>query len=45
MAGKNWQAGGKIVIFAQAVMCLIVIAVPFGEASATSDNFALVSLG
>jgi PAS domain S-box-containing protein len=43
MAGKNWQAGGRILISAQAVACLIATIVPFGKASAISDNSAPAS--
>src|SRR3984885_13912965 len=43
MADKNWQAGGKILISAQAAACLVAIIVPFGNASATSDNSAPAS--
>jgi diguanylate cyclase (GGDEF)-like protein/PAS domain S-box-containing protein len=43
MADKNWQAGGKILIPAQAAMCLIGILVPFGAARAISDKFAPTS--
>ena len=43
MAGKNWQAGGKILIPAQAVVCLIATLAPFGAAWAVSDNFAPTS--
>jgi diguanylate cyclase (GGDEF)-like protein/PAS domain S-box-containing protein len=43
MASKNWQAGGKIVIPAQAIVCLIGIVVPFGAASAGPDGFAPAS--
>jgi diguanylate cyclase (GGDEF)-like protein/PAS domain S-box-containing protein len=43
MAGKNWQAGGKIVVPARAVLCLLVIGAPFGAARAVSDNFAPTS--
>ena len=43
MADKNWQAGGKILIPAQAAACLIGILVPFGAAWAISDRFAPTS--
>ena len=43
MADKNWQAGGKILIPAQAVVCLIAIVLPFGVAWGASDNFAPAS--
>jgi hypothetical protein len=39
MADKNWQAGGKILIPAQATMCLIVTATP-GVAQTVSDSFS-----
>ncbi len=39
MAGKNWQAGGKILIPAQAFVCAVATVVPFGTASAEADNF------
>ena len=40
MADKNWQAGGKILIPAQAVVCVVATVAPFGAASAASSNFA-----
>src|ERR1700704_2868809 len=43
MADKNWQAGGKILIPARAVACLIGTAAPFGAAWGLSDNFAPTS--
>ena len=43
MAGKNWQAGGKVLIPAQAIVCLIGILVPFGAAWGGSDDFAPTS--
>jgi diguanylate cyclase (GGDEF)-like protein/PAS domain S-box-containing protein len=43
MADKNWQASGKILIPAQAAMCLIGILVPCGAAWAMSDKFAPTS--
>jgi diguanylate cyclase (GGDEF)-like protein/PAS domain S-box-containing protein len=43
MAGKNWQAGGKILIPAQAVVCLIVTLAPFRNAWGLSDKFAPTS--
>src|SRR5712664_1821744 len=43
MADKNWQAGGKILIPAQAVVCLIATVAPFGAAWGLSDNFAPTS--
>src|SRR5258705_10792060 len=42
MADKNWQAGGKILIPAQATACLIVTATP-GIAKTVSDSFAPTS--
>jgi diguanylate cyclase (GGDEF)-like protein/PAS domain S-box-containing protein len=43
MASKNWQAGGKFVIPAQALVCLIGILAPFAAARAESDGFAPAS--
>ena len=43
MAGKNWQAGGKILISAQAVVCLIATVVPLRSRRGVSDNFAPAS--
>jgi diguanylate cyclase (GGDEF)-like protein/PAS domain S-box-containing protein len=43
MAGKNWQAGGKVLIPAQAVVCLIASLAPFRNAWGLSDNFAPTS--
>jgi diguanylate cyclase (GGDEF)-like protein/PAS domain S-box-containing protein len=40
MAGKNWQAGGKNLIPAQAVVCLILAVAPGQAAWALSENFA-----
>src|SRR3978361_2458544 len=40
MAGKNWQAGGKDMIPASAVLCLLATLVPFGQARAVSERFA-----
>jgi diguanylate cyclase (GGDEF)-like protein/PAS domain S-box-containing protein len=40
MAGKNWQAGGKVSIPARAVLCLIATVVPFEVAWAVSDELA-----
>jgi diguanylate cyclase (GGDEF)-like protein/PAS domain S-box-containing protein len=42
MADKNWQAGGKILIPAQATACLIVTATP-GIAKTVSDSFSPTS--
>ena len=45
MAGKNWQAGGKILIPARAVLCLIVTLSPCGLAwGAASGGFAPAAL-
>ena len=41
MADKDWQAGGKILVPAHAVVCVVATIVPFGAASAASSNFAL----
>jgi diguanylate cyclase (GGDEF)-like protein/PAS domain S-box-containing protein len=38
MAGKNWQAGGLVSIPGRAVLCLVSAIVPFGAASAWSDD-------
>src|ERR1700740_2054248 len=43
MAGKNWQAGCKNLIPAQAVLCLVASAVPFQAAWGLPDNFAAAS--
>src|SRR5258708_34028377 len=43
MADKDWQAGGKILIPALAVACLVAIVVPFGVAWGVSKNFAPTS--
>src|SRR5450432_3894603 len=43
MADKNWQAGGKNLIPARAVVCLIAIVAPFGAAWGLSDNFVPAS--
>jgi diguanylate cyclase (GGDEF)-like protein/PAS domain S-box-containing protein len=43
MASKNWQAGGKVVIPAQAIVCLIGTLVPFGAAWAAPDSFTPAS--
>ncbi|SHK20339.1 PAS domain S-box-containing protein/diguanylate cyclase (GGDEF) domain-containing protein [Bradyrhizobium lablabi] len=43
MADKDWQAGGKNSIPAQALVCLAATIVPFGTASALSDRFAPAS--
>src|SRR5450759_653166 len=43
MADKNWQAGGKNLIPARALACLIAVAAPCQAAFAWSDNFAPTS--
>jgi diguanylate cyclase (GGDEF)-like protein/PAS domain S-box-containing protein len=43
MAGKNWQAGGKNLIPAQAVLCLLAAVAPCQAAWAASDSFAPAS--
>jgi diguanylate cyclase (GGDEF)-like protein/PAS domain S-box-containing protein len=43
MAGKNWQAGGRILMPAQALVCLLAALIPLGAAWGVSDNFALAS--
>jgi diguanylate cyclase (GGDEF)-like protein/PAS domain S-box-containing protein len=43
MAGKNWQAGGKISIPARAVVCLLATFASAGAAWGVSDNFAPTS--
>src|SRR5580698_1677356 len=43
MADKNWQAGGKISIPAQAVVCLLASLASSGAAWGVSDNFAPTS--
>src|SRR4029077_5135163 len=43
MADKNWQGGGKILILAQAVVCLIATGAPFGAAWGLSVNCAPTS--
>src|SRR5665213_2300286 len=43
MAGKNWQAGGKNLIPAQAVVCLVVTVTPLRSAFAASADFAPAS--
>ena len=40
MADKNWQAGGKILIPARAVGCVIGMLAPCGAAWAVSEKFA-----
>src|SRR5450631_4194122 len=43
MASKNWQAGGKILIPARPVLCLLAAVAPFEAARGVSDNFAPTS--
>jgi diguanylate cyclase (GGDEF)-like protein/PAS domain S-box-containing protein len=43
MADRNWQAGGKSLIPAQAVACLIATVVPLAAAWGQSDRFAPAS--
>jgi diguanylate cyclase (GGDEF)-like protein/PAS domain S-box-containing protein len=43
MADKNWQAGGKNRIPAQALVCLAATLAPWGDAWGLSDSFAPVS--
>jgi diguanylate cyclase (GGDEF)-like protein/PAS domain S-box-containing protein len=43
MADKNWQAGGKILFSAKAVVCLVATVVPLGAAWGVSANFAPMS--
>jgi PAS domain S-box-containing protein len=43
MAGKNWQAGGKILVPAQAIVCVIAAVAPFGAAWGVSNSFAPTS--
>src|SRR6201996_5809511 len=43
MAGKNWQASGRVLITAQAVVCAIGTVVPFGAAWAVPDSPAAAS--
>jgi diguanylate cyclase (GGDEF)-like protein/PAS domain S-box-containing protein len=43
MADKNWQAGGKILIPAQAALCLIATLAPLRNAWGLSNNFAPTS--
>ena len=40
MADKDWQAGGKNLIPAQAVVCLIAAVAPFGSAHGASGDFS-----
>jgi diguanylate cyclase (GGDEF)-like protein/PAS domain S-box-containing protein len=43
MADKNWRAGGKILIPAQAIACAIATIAPFGAAWGISNNLAPTS--
>jgi diguanylate cyclase (GGDEF)-like protein/PAS domain S-box-containing protein len=43
MTGKNWQAGGRNLIRARAIVCLIATMAPVGAARGLSDNFAPTS--
>src|SRR5258707_4194757 len=43
MADKNWRAGGKNLIPAQAIACAIATIAPFGAAWGISNNFATTS--
>ncbi|HTB04302.1 MAG TPA: hypothetical protein VK804_27865, partial [Bradyrhizobium sp.] len=43
MAGKNWQAGGRVSIPAWAGACLIATMLPLGRAWAFSDDLAPAS--
>src|SRR6266404_7905457 len=43
MADKNWRAGGRILIPAQAIACVIATIAPFGAAWGLSNNFAATS--
>src|SRR5229473_805046 len=43
MADKNWQAGGKNLIPAQALVCLLAAVTPSANAWAVSDGFAPTS--
>src|SRR6202165_2868989 len=43
MADKIWQAGGKILIPAQAIACVVAAVAPFGAAWGVSNNFAPTS--
>src|SRR5260370_28001382 len=40
MVDKDWLAGGKNLIPAQAVVCLIAAVAPFGSAHGASGNFS-----
>src|SRR5712671_333758 len=43
MTGKTWRAGGKILIPAQAIACVVATVAPFGAAWGLSNNFAPTS--
>src|SRR5229473_4780223 len=43
MTGKTWRAGGKILIPAQAIACVVATIAPFGGAWGISNNFAPTS--
>jgi diguanylate cyclase (GGDEF)-like protein/PAS domain S-box-containing protein len=43
MADKNWQAGGKVLFSAQAVVCMIATAAPISAAWGASGEFASTS--
>src|SRR5258705_1941704 len=43
MAEKNWRAGGKNLIPAQVIACVIATIAPFGAAWGLSNNFAATS--
>jgi diguanylate cyclase (GGDEF)-like protein/PAS domain S-box-containing protein len=43
MAGKNWQLDGKILIFAQAIMCLTAAVAPCSQVWAVAGIFAPTS--
>jgi len=43
MADKNWRAGGKILIPAQALACVLAAVAPVGAAWAASNSFAPTS--
>jgi len=43
MADKNWQAGGNVLISAQAVVCLIVTVAPISAALGESGDLAPIS--
>src|SRR6266481_9535737 len=43
MADKTWRAGGKILIPAQAIACVVATVAPFGAAWGISNNFAATS--